>query len=287
MSSHDERSDVSVSLDSTDASVLRQLHEAGWWGDVLILAFLPVVLVVTFTLPLDAKLRLALEYANPTVVSAFTSHFVHLSEKHLAINLLGSLIVVPTGYLLSVLGGRRRQFLTVFACFVFAFPFALSGLNLLFVRPGVGIGFSGIVLAFVGYLGIALLDFCGERYEVPVDGTRSAWLFFLALALIAYDLPVYGPTLALVALLTSLVFGSDLAFSLGWDELARVGSAAANDVGGNLVVLGATVFLVYPVVSITTTPATANGTINVYAHVLGFCLGYIATYVTILLDGLD
>lgn len=274
--------------DDTDTQrVGKRVSETGSWWDVLLLAAVPTVLVAVFALPQAVKWRLAFRYTEPTVTAAFASHFVHLSSLHLLVNLVGVLLVVPTGYLLSASSARRGQFLTAFVTFVFAFPFALSGLNLVFVRPTVGVGFSGVVLAFVGYLGIAVMDFWGEWYDAPVDGRDSAWLFFLAIALLAFDVTVYGPAVAFLALLASALFLRDLVPSLGRERLARVGSRLVADTGGELAGFAIVVFLVYPTASITTTPDTANGIVNVYTHLLGFCLGYIVTYVLILIDRED
>lgn len=260
--------------------------DGGEWLDLLLIVALPIVLLVVFVAPPETKRQLALDYSNPTVVTAFTSHFVHFSRDHLLTNLVGGAVVVPTGYLLSRLSGRRRQFLAVFTCFVFAFPFLLSGLNLLFARSAVGVGFSGIIMAFVGYLGIALMDFVGVRYDAAVDGSRSVWLFFLGLALVTYDVSTYGPPLALASLLASVLFVRDLVEELAGQWIARVRDAVTRS-GSELTVLGTVVFLVYPAISIPANPRTASGLVNIYSHALGFCLGYIVTYITLLIGGFD
>lgn len=272
--------------DSSDVrgSVRQRAGDTGSWWDILLLATLPVVLVAVFWLPEEVKWRLAFEYTNPTLVAAFASHFVHLSSLHLLVNLLGLFLVVPTGYLLSVLSDRRGQFLAAFVTFVLVFPFALSALNLVFVRPTVGVGFSGVVLAFVGYLGVVVMDFAGEWYDLPVDGRESEWLFFLAIALIALDVTRWGPLVALLSTLASLLFLRDLVPSFDRSWLTRVGTRIVGDSGGELAAFGVLVFLLYPAVSVTTTPDTANGIVNVYTHLLGFSLGYLVTYVLVLLD---
>lgn len=287
MARYDDSPEARTAADDggSGSTLWTQVGDAGSRADVALVGSVPAVLLLAFFLPRSVKWRLALDYANPTLVTAFTSHFVHFSARHVLVNLLGGTIVVATGYLLSVLSGRRQQFLVAFACFVFAFPFVLSGLNLLFVRPTVGVGFSGVVLAFVGYLGVALMDFVGEQYDAAVGGLRSAWLFFLALALIAFDLPVYGPLLSLAALVASVALLRDLVAPLDCERFRRGGSAV--DGSGELIALGLLAFLVYPTVSVPTDPTTPNGVVNVYSHVLGFCLGYIATYVMVVLDGFD
>ncbi|MFB6205365.1 MAG: hypothetical protein ABEJ05_02400 [Haloglomus sp.] len=265
----------------------RRVWAEGAWWDWPLLAVVPVVLLVLFGLPTATKRALALEYTSPTLLTAFASHFVHFSLRHLLTNVVGGALVVPTAYLLSVLSGRRRQFLAVFACFVLAFPFALSGLNLLFVRSAVGVGFSGIVLAFVGYLGIALMDFVGAWYGAPVDGARSEWLFFLGVALVAFDVSGFGPPLAVAALLGSLLFGLDIAEDVSAEWQTRLRNALTSESGVELAVFAFVVFVIYAAISVPVDPATASGIVNIYSHTLGFCLGYIVAYVTILVGGIQ
>lgn len=250
--------------------------------DVILLMLVPALLVGVYTLPMATKRALALEYTAPTVVTAFASHFVHFSAWHLLVNLAGYALVVSTAYVLSRASGRRRQFWVVYVVFVLAFPFALSGLNLLFVRPRVGVGFSGVVMAFVGYLPVALLGFVGSRLDGSLGRLRSEWLFFFGLAVVAYvAAPApYGVGLAAASSLAGVLF---LLAALGerpWRRTSTDDITAAGD--AEVTVLGLTVFLGYPLVAFPADPVIGDAVLNVYTHALGFCLGYLATYAAVL-----
>lgn len=257
--------------------------------DAVVLLAVPLALVGVFSLSTAARVDLALAYDDPTVTAAFVSHFVHLSLAHLLVNLGGYLLVVPTAYVLSLAAGRRRQFFVVFTAFVVAVPLALSALNLLFARPRLGVGFSGILMAFVGYLPVAILDVAGRHLHLPVDRLRSQWLFFVGLAIVALASGprLYGGAIAAAAALAGVLFLLPVVDD--WDEthrgnvrraLVRVGTV-------ELVVGGVVVFVGYLFVAFPAATADEGSVVNVYSHVLGYALGYVTTYVTVLSGGLD
>lgn len=265
---------------------LAEVRERGAPLDAVALALVPLALVGAYALPPSTKRSLAFAYADPTLLAAFANHFVHLSFDHLLVNLVGYGLVVPTAYLLSVASGRRRQFFVAFATFVLAFPFALSALNLAFVRPRVGVGASGLVMAFVGYLPVALSGFAGSRLGVPVDATRSSGPFFLGLAVVAYvAAPAgYGAPLAVAAGLAGVLF----LLPVVEDAATAVSRPTAGPAGyAEVAVLGAALFVGYPLVAFPESVAAGGDVVNVYSHALGFCLGYIVTYVGVLVGALE
>lgn len=269
--------------------LLGHIREQWVARDLVVLAAVPLVLLAAYALPVGVKRSLALDHAAPTLLSAFASHFVHLSSAHLATNLAGYLLVVPTGYALAVASGRRRQFFVVFTAFLLSFPLLLSGLNLLFPRPTVGVGFSGVLLAFVGYLPFAFMSFIGTHFAGDVDAEQSHWLFFLGLGIVAYIAApgVYGLGLAAAAMLASVLYLLPVVETIDRTQVASWRSTLA--VGGyaELTLLGGVVFFAYPFVAFPTELTLAGGVVNVYTHALGFCLGYITTYVTALGGWLD
>lgn len=254
--------------------------------DAFLLAVVPAVLLGVYALPTALRHSLALEYTAPTLLTMYASHFVHLTPGHLAVNLLGYVLVISTVYLLSVANDRRRRFVVVFATFLLAFPFALSGLNLLFARPTAGVGFSGIVLAFLGYLPLTLGGFIGRHLDVPVDSIESSWLFFFGFAfvsLMAVPGP-YGTAVAAAAFLAGVLFLLPAIEEMDDDHLTT--ARGTLDVAGNveLTFLGVLVFVGYLLVAFPPTTRVVNGgTLNVYTHALGFSLGYVVTYLTVLL----
>lgn len=113
-------------------------------SDLAVLLAVPVLLLAIFTLPESTRRSLAFAYADPTAVTAFTAHYVHLDVGHLAGNVAGYALLAGVGYALAVLGDSRRFFLTALATFLLVFPFVLSALNLAVPRDAIGFGFSGI-----------------------------------------------------------------------------------------------------------------------------------------------
>ncbi|WP_255196764.1 hypothetical protein [Halorarius litoreus] len=257
--------------------------------DALVLLTVPLVLLAVFALPASTRQGLALAYDAPTVLSAYTSHFVHLSAGHLRVNLMGYLLVVPTAYVLSVAAGRRRQFFVVFTAFVVAFPLALSALNLVFARPRLGVGFSGILLAFVGYLPVAILGMAGQQLHAPVDRVRSQWLFFFGLALIALvsGPRLYGTAIAAAALLAGVLFLLPVVEDWGDAHHGRIRRAVGSAGTVELLLVGALVFVGYLFVAFPTEVSADGTVVNIYSHVLGYALGYVATYLAVLSGGLN
>ena len=62
--------------------------------DLLALCVPPSALVAVFTLPRATRRSLAFAYTDPTLLSAFTAHYVHLGADHLLGNLAGLLVFV-------------------------------------------------------------------------------------------------------------------------------------------------------------------------------------------------
>jgi len=129
-------------------------------------------LLAIFTLPESTRRSLAFAYADPTAVTAFTAHYVHLDVGHLAGNVAGYALLAGVGYALAVLGDSRRFFLTALATFLLVFPFVLSALNLAVPRDAIGFGFSGINMALAGLLPLLLGTYARERFHVEGRSAR-------------------------------------------------------------------------------------------------------------------
>lgn len=256
--------------------------------DLAVIAAIPAVLLAVFALPEPVKIELVLAYTRPSVGTAFSSHFVHLSWDHLLSNLAGYALVCLPAYLFCVLAGRRRQFFVAFVTFVLAFPFAISGINALFVRPRIGFGFSGVVMAFLGFLPLALFWYLEDRIDAGFDLDHSPILFFLGMGLIATWAVPHTPRSMLVEGVVGLALLGYIR-SLLRDVPSSVGGLLA-DAGtvGNLefAISGLSLYFLFPFAAFPPDP-TANGTIlNLLSHLLGYSLGFIAPYVTFrLIDG--
>lgn len=249
--------------------------------DAALILAVPVVLIAVFSLSESVREAYVLEYTAPTFVTMFTSHFVHRTQSHLLANLLGYGFVVPVTYLLCVLSGRRQLFRVVFVSLLVSLPFALSALNLLFIRPRVGYGFSGVVMGYFGFLPLALFGYFERRVAIDVERHHSPILFFLGIATIsvavtsatAVGLLIAGMSLLICGVYAKRLFGSVDVFgrlSAGLQETSP-GYAELGAVGG-------VVFLSYPFVAFPSNPIGDGTVVNLYTHLLGFALGFISTY---------
>lgn len=262
-------------------SFVRSVRESVRPVDVLALLVVPAVLLAVFSLPMETRRGLAFSYEAPTLLTAFTSSFVHLDAGHLLTNLGGYFLVVPVVYLLCVLSGRRGLFYVVSVTFIAAFPVVLSYLNLAITRPGLEVGFSGIVLAFLGFLPLALTSYLATHFDVEYSLDAAATLFFVGIALISVlsvqSVETYG--LAAAATLAAVLFGLP---AFDHRDRVRPGVRAAVHTAGyfELAVVGIIVFLFLAVAAFPSDPTAALGTLNLYGHLLGYALGFIAVYTT-------
>lgn len=268
-------------LDHYKNDVWEVVIERARFLDFVILAISPTIIFLIHLLPSSVKQGLVLDYTDPTIIAAYTSHFVHLSTSHLAVNLFGYILVASLTYFLALASGQRKQFLIVHLIFILALPFALSGMNLLWQWQGMGLGFSGIVMAFVGYLPLVLLEFVGIRFDLPVNQRQAIWMFPISVAVAGYiALPfMYSLPLIFVALLSSI--------SLLWEITSKLSSEKLHslkyrlDIPGNIefTILGGAVVFIYPFVSFSPDLIVEDGVLNVYTHGLGLCIGFAISYI--------
>jgi hypothetical protein len=263
------------------------LSRSSFLDAALILA-VPTVLMAVFALPASVRETYVLAYTAPTLATMFTSHFVHLTQSHLLANLLGYGFVVPLTYLLCVLSGRRQLFRVVFVSLLVSLPFALSALNLLFIRPRVGYGFSGVVMGYFGFLPLALFGYLEQQVALDVDRHHSPVLFFLGIATISVAVTsatAAGVLIAAAALVICGVYAKRLFGSV--DIVDRLSSGLRETTPGyaELGAVGVVVFLSYPFVAFPSNPIGDGTVVNLYTHLLGFALGFISTYSLRLMTG--
>lgn len=242
--------------------------------DLAVMVGIPALLVAVYLLPLPVRRSLTLSYLDPRPLTAVASHFVHLRLPHLAANLVGYLIVVPTGYALAAAAGRRREFRVAAAAVLAALPVALSALNVAFPRPRVGFGFSGIVMGFLGLVPVAAFWYLDARVDgVSVRDAPMLFLVGLAVAAVAAPIGVVGLAVGGVAIVGALAYlrGTDL----------TLGALRALPPGGlELVAVAVVVVAGYPVVAFPADPRVQGGVLNLYAHLLGYALAFIPAYLT-------
>lgn len=251
--------------------------------DVALILAVPVLLVGLFAVSPSTKMALALAYQDPTLLTVFASHFVHMDLPHLLANLGAYMEVVPLVYVLSLLSGHRRRFLVAFGAFVLAFPFVLSGLNLLIPRPSIGYGFSGIATAFVGLLAVTLGEYASEHFGEAFEGTLSPGLFAFAAGIIAIRVAPSVETnlviLGLGVIGALLVLGPVRESSID-SLLGTIRRVPTKQRHFDLAALGVLIVLLFPFVAVPGAPVLEGTVPNVYTHTLGFCLGYLVPYST-------
>lgn len=267
-----------------DDSLRVQLGRLTRPSDVLLLLAVPVVLVGVYSLPVELKRSLAFDYTQPTLATALTAHYVHLEATHLAGNLLSYGVLVAACYPLAVLAGHRRLFRVVAVTYLLAFPFVLSGLNLSVPRAAVGYGFSGVNMAFAGFLPLALTLYARARLTSAVRLRHAPGLFLAGVAVVPLlVLPLTRVTLVLVAATGVAMVGyawTTLHDYRGSEaDVPAVFVALCRRPGwSDLFVLGLVLFVAYPLVGYPGELVDDGVVVNVYAHFLGFCLSFIGPY---------
>lgn len=258
--------------------------------DLVLLALPALAMVGVFALPDAVTAGFALHYEDPTLLAMYAANFLHRSTSHLLGNLLAYCLVAPLVYVLCALGGRRALFLASYATFLLVLPWVLSALNVALARPRVGLGFSGIALAFFGLLPTALLAFVDSQFTDDVGIRHSPILFFAGAALIGVvALPsLTGPSFGVtaVAALATVRYGQDIRSDLGDLSIEGFHNATVED--GGYVELGVSAVVAFLCVLFVAFPsdATQHGAIvNLYGHLLGYCLGYLSPFCTTFLAG--
>ncbi|WP_254838234.1 hypothetical protein [Natronomonas marina] len=257
------------------------LHARSSLFDAGLIVAVPFVLIAVFTLPAGVRESYALEYTDPTLVTMYASHFVHLNVQHLAANLAGYAFLVPTAYLLCLLGDRRRTFRVAFPAFLLALPFGLSGLNLVFFRQAVAYGFSGVVMGYFGLLTLSLFGYAESRTNLAGGDRHAPVAFFVGIAAIAGALAPASRASAAVAAASLLLCGlyARTLLDLGV-PLARFRSGLAESPPGYLELgaVGTLLFFGYPFIAFPADPFQGGTVVNLYTHLLGYALGFISVY---------
>lgn len=251
--------------------------------DILALLAVPVTLCSVFYLSLETRRELTFSYTEPTVATAFTAPYVHLEAGHLLANVGGYLLVVPLVFVLASLAGYRRLFYITFVTFALVLPPILSYLNLAIARPGMTVGFSGVLMAFIGVLPLTTAAHAAVylRTERPLN--VASVLFFLWLAFAAV-LSLRSPLtygIALASVLTATLY---LASRPAVDFRRWIRCALAQGSHFGLATLSVGVFFFMSLVAFPPTVGGGRTVVNVYVHLLGCTIGFISTYVLLQVD---
>jgi hypothetical protein len=273
-----EKEDVTsrrASIDRSGRQLARQLLAV---SPILAVAAL---LVGVYSLPTSVKRGFVFEYGAPTLLTAYTAHFVHFTPSHLAGNLAAFMLVTGTMYALSARADCRRIFLSFGATLFIAFPVALSALNLAVPRDGVTYGFSGMNMALAGFLPVVIATYVERRLGYPVDGVILLTAFFSSVGYIAaIALPWSTPSNAIAA----VAVGVALAFTFRYGVSVRSGLSftqrCLDRCGGKetLSIAGLGVWVVLLSMGFPETVVSDGAVTNIYIHFLGYALGFANAY---------
>jgi hypothetical protein len=252
--------------------------------DLLALVAIPVLLVGVFLLPEGVRTAFVFDYTDPSLVSAYAAHAVHLRVDHLVANLVGYGLLAGTCYLLAALAGRRRLFWVATVSYLVAFPPVLSSLNLAVPRNAVSYGFSGLNLAFLGLLPVLLTAYAGRRLHPSITTRHAPLLFLTGTALIPLvGLPSSPVSWALAAASLFGAVGYAVAVagrSLTRRRLTTLLTETALDAGWlDLAVASLVLFVGYLVVAFPTDLSPGTVVPNLYVHLLAFCLAFLVPFV--------
>lgn len=297
-----------MSTGTQQTGVWQTLREEAGFLDLLLLFSVPVVLLGPMTLSRAIRVSLAFEYTNPSLWTAFASSFVHLNAGHLLLNLVAYSLVVTIALSLSLLSGTRRRFRIAFVTLVVVSPFLLPYLNLAILRRSLSVGFSGVLMALYGYLPFALAAYLQSQFDIGDRRNTAPLVFFVGLAIITglvlgavfshpVSVPIKGQIVpvrpVLVGTLASLLLALmlvvllySLSLSDGWNDLRRRIVAGLGVPGyAEMGVAAVGVFLAVPVAIFPIDPIINESVVNIYSHLVGYGLGFSATYATAILEG--
>lgn len=237
--------------------------------DVALLASVPALLAaIHFLIPLEGRAALAMRYGAAAPTSLLTAAYVHANTTHLLDNVLGYCIVAAFAYGLCLQAGERRWFRATAPFLFVVVPVVVNAGSYLLVvsrRPDVaatGMGFSGVVSGFGGFVLVAVLVYLRTRY--PRDVVVSAGLLLSLLVFLELD-AIYAGGLRALPVGLALVGVGVAAYGL---RNARVDGADAAVVA--LVGVALAVFLanLFP-----RSAVRGDAVVNVFAHAVGFGLG--------------
>lgn len=253
---------------------LREKRRLIPFADACLLAGPPVLYLLVFLAPSEMRYTLSLSHTAPTFYSLYTSHFVHFTEPHLIANVIGYLTATTVGYLLAYTAGTRRRYRTALSIIITVLPVVLSVLNIIFPRPSIGYGASGVVMGAVGLVPVFVFVYLHHQPRTGGSVEDAPVLFFCGFAVIGMSAPIgwLGIGISIAALLSAVLYILDI---------RALGALTALPPGHvELLVAGVILGVGYPAVAFPSDPRVQGGTVNLYIHVLGYVFGFIPAYLT-------
>jgi len=268
----------------------------------IVLLPIPTLLVAVSLVPGTEAWRLSLAAEGVfesrwTLWTAFASSFVHTTPNHLLDNVVNYWLLVAVAYPLSVVAGWRRRLLYVTLAYLTVVPLvsawativALGGLT-----DAPTAGFSDLNSAFLGYLvAVWFAALATETNRAPgapsrsdsvgVDARWSVVVVFASLAVtyvtpsgVGYfpPLPAVGALFAVAAAVTA----GGLYAAVGRPRIVGLNLDPAREL---LYVTSASLIVAGVIGSLVVVPFGSN----VFAHLVGYVVGFTLPFVGVLVDG--
>lgn len=256
------------------------IQERGRLRDLLVLAGPPVVMIALFAFVSESTRReLGFALSEPTVQTAYISHFVHLEWSHFAGNVLSYLALVVVLYVICLVASRRRFWWQFSLAMLLGFPFVLSGLNLALDRTAVVIGASGVNMALLGGMPIAVGSLLHHHREFAM---RLVPVLFLPSIIVITVVGVpWNYWVGLTLLGTGLLWVLYLLAAVdrhGLPTSTKITNLMRTEPVGELTAMGVVLLVGYPII-VFTGEGTDGVIVNHYVHLLGFALAFLTGFV--------
>ena len=252
---------------------------------MLVGAVAGLLAAVHFLVPATVQERYVLLADAHTPVTLFTAAFLHVSDGHLAGNVVGYALGALSAYLLCLLDRERRWFWLSTLALVVGLPVlvnwtSLHVLDLYFGDWSARVrGFSGVAAGFGGFALAALLAFVGrrtDRWTVVFSGLA------LCLLLLWEVLVIYSGTFPPVATgavaLGVVLCGAEIAYR--WYRRGLPTTRSGWLRVGSTVLVSAWILLVVAWLVAGLFPADVldgDRFTNVFAHAIGFGYGFVVS----------
>ncbi len=254
---------------------------------LFILACLPVVLIgLELFLPSTWHNQLVFTFEDPSVVTAWTTAFLHSSDLHLRANLEGYLLaVIPLTVFYSV-RKRLTTLLTIFVSVILVTPLVTTTIDYLigyhwlelFTDDTTSQGFSGIVGALGGVLFTSVASFLYERYGPEAAIQHGGLLMMVTLTVLSYSTGILR-----LHIILALLFGYGIIlWSVVRDGLFHL-TTIKEAVVESPVTISAGFFcgacFVAVVVSLLPVDVIQDGAfVNIISHTTGLIFGMLVTF---------
>jgi len=271
------------------ASTQRSTRSSILGGDILgLLTIAGLVYAIHVLVPGVVRGEFALDHADPTLVTMWTSAFLHHGWPHLAGNLVSYGLAILPAWVLAVRQQSRLNFWICVLVILVGFPLPLGlATDLAFqhlfttLSSSVSMGFSGVVGGYVGLLFGFLTSYLAVRFnlQTALIGTLVILLSLFGLLLETY--PTTGLLWLKATLLTGMILGVGFLTAVRWQPVDQfTGSAIVSSVyryrwpiGLILccwMTLGVLTILLFP------HPSSSLGYIpNIVGHTVGLGGGYL------------